>query len=189
MNSLTHRRESQKKRPNLILYIFSLIFYKKTYLDSCLWFILFWESPVSSLQLWSPTSVQCCQISIMSDCLLNSTTTCIFWNIFCSTLFSTYKKVFVVFLLMQELFVDKIHFFKFLFMSDKPWLDQLKVITATGIVVKQASLNFSTGKRKGKYPLLSTNMKPQQLVKHTKISYLIATLYSANFRTSPTEMV
>ena len=31
---------------------------------------------------------------------------------------------------MQELFLDKIHFFKFLSMSDKPWLDQLKNITA-----------------------------------------------------------
>ena len=30
---------------------------------------------------------------------------------------------------MQELFVDKIHFSKVLSMSDKPWLDQLKIIT------------------------------------------------------------
>ena len=30
-----------------------------------------------------------------------------------------------VYLCMQELFVDKIHFFKFLCRSDKPWLPQL----------------------------------------------------------------
>ena len=32
---------------------------------------------------------------------------------------------------MQELFVDKIHFFKFLSMSDKPRLHQLKIITSS----------------------------------------------------------
>ena len=36
-----------------------------------------------------------------------------------------------VYLLMQELFADKIHFFKFLSISDKPWLDKLKIIIAT----------------------------------------------------------
>ena len=40
---------------------------------------------------------------------------------------------------MQELFVDKIHFFKFLSMSDKPRLDQLKIITSHSSTV-QASL-------------------------------------------------
>ena len=40
---------------------------------------------------------------------------------------------------MQELFVDKIHFFKFLSMSDKPRLHQLKIITSTRSSV-QASL-------------------------------------------------
>ena len=56
---------------------------------------------------------------------------------------------------MQELFVDKIQFFKFLSTSDKPWLNQLKVITATHVVVVQASLNLSVqgtiGTRKEKY--------------------------------------
>ena len=40
---------------------------------------------------------------------------------------------------MQELFVDTIHFFKFLSMSDKPRLHQLKIITSSRSTV-QASL-------------------------------------------------
>ena len=40
---------------------------------------------------------------------------------------------------MQELFVDQIHFFKFLSMSDKPRLHQLKTITSSRSTV-QASL-------------------------------------------------
>ena len=40
---------------------------------------------------------------------------------------------------MQELFINKIHFFKFLSMSDKPWLHQLKIVTSTRSTV-QASL-------------------------------------------------
>ena len=39
--------------------------------------------------------------------------------------------VFVDYLHMQELFVDKIHFFKFLSRSDKARLDQQIIITAT----------------------------------------------------------
>ena len=35
-----------------------------------------------------------------------------------------YINVFVVYVLMQDIFADKIHFFKFLSMTDKPWLDQ-----------------------------------------------------------------
>ena len=40
---------------------------------------------------------------------------------------------------MQELFVDKIHFFKFLSMNDNPQLHQLKFITSTRST-EQASL-------------------------------------------------
>ena len=40
---------------------------------------------------------------------------------------------------MHELFVDKIYFFKFLSMSDKPWLHQQKIITSSCSIV-QASL-------------------------------------------------
>ena len=83
--------------------------------------------------------------------------------------------VFVVFLFVQELFIDKIHIFKYFSMSDKLLLDQLKFITATSaILVVQTSLNLSVRTRKGKYPVLRTNMKPQQLTKHTKIFYFLA---------------
>ena len=63
---------------------------------------------------------------------------------------------------MQELFDDKIHFFKFF-----------------SIVY----LNLFIRTRKGKYPVLRTYTKSHELIKHTKISN------SANFRTWPTEMV
>ena len=84
--------------------------------------------------------------------------------------------VFVVYLLKQEIFVNKILFFKFLSMSDKPWLDQLKITTATRGVVVQASLDLSIVTRKGKYTVVTTIMKPQQLIKHIKISYFLASL-------------
>ena len=48
---------------------------------------------------------------------------------------------------MQELFVVKIRFFKFLFIRDKPRLHQLKIITSSRISTAQASLTawmFST---------------------------------------------
>ena len=41
---------------------------------------------------------------------------------------------------MQELFVDKLRFFKFLSMSDKPRLHQLKAITSSDSSTVQASL-------------------------------------------------
>ena len=78
---------------------------------------------------------------------------------------------------MQELFVDKIHFFKFLSTRDKPWLDQLKIIKVVLLVDRFSSI----GTRKGKYPVLRTNTKPQQLIKHTKISYSIASLVFHKF--------
>ena len=80
---------------------------------------------------------------------------------------------------MQELFVDKIHLFRFLSIIDKPWLDQLKVITATRVVVIQEEEEIPT--RKVKYPVLETNTKHQQLIKHTKISYSIASLVFFKF--------
>ena len=42
---------------------------------------------------------------------------------------------------MQELFANKIHLFKFLSVSDKPRLHQLKIITSSRSTV-QASLTF-----------------------------------------------
>ena len=89
---------------------------------------------------------------------------------------------------MQELFVDKMHFFKFLSMSDEPRLHQLKIITSCSTV--QASLTGlpecfhpyrEIPSRKGKYPVLRTNTKPYQLIKHAKISYSIASLVFHKF--------
>ena len=89
---------------------------------------------------------------------------------------------------MQELFVDKFHFFKFLSMIDKPPLHQLKIITSSHISTVQASwlpeCSHSYGKRpsrKGKYPMLRTNAKPPQLIKHTKSSYSIVSLVFRKF--------
>ena len=84
---------------------------------------------------------------------------------------------------MQELFVDKIHFSKFLSMSDKPRLHQLKIITSTRSTV-QASLTvwiFPAVRGRGKCPVLRTNKKPYQLIKHAKISYSIVSLVFRKF--------
>ena len=48
-----------------------------------------------------------------------------------------------------------------------------KSYTATRAVVVQASLNLSIGTRKGKYAMIKTNMKPQQLLKHTSQTSLV----------------
>ena len=85
--------------------------------------------------------------------------------------------VFVVYLLIQELFINKIHFFKFLSTSDKPWLDQLKIITVLLLVEKFSSI----GTRKGKHSMLRTNTQSQKLIKHTKTSYSIASLILHKF--------
>ena len=53
--------------------------------------------------------------------------------------------VFVFYILMQEIFIDEIHFFKFPYMNDKQWLDQLKVLLNFMV---QASLNLSIRTRK-----------------------------------------
>ena len=92
-----------------------------------------------------------------------------------------------VYLFMQELFVDKIHFFKFLCMSDKPRLHQLNIITSSRSRYKLPWLPeyfHSYGEipsRKGKYPMLRTNTKPHQLIKHAKISYSIVSLVFRKF--------
>ena len=97
--------------------------------------------------------------------------------------------VIFVYLFMQELFVDKIHVFKFLCMSDKPWLHQANVYTsspsATRYKLPWLSKYFhSYGEitsRKGKYPILKTNTKPHHLIKHAKISYAIASVVFRKF--------
>ena len=89
-----------------------------------------------------------------------------------------YINVFVFYFLMQELFVGKIHFFKFLSMNEKPWLDQLKIITATRCTSISESFHWykesEIPTKTWKYSVLRTNTKPQQLIKHTKVSYSIA---------------
>ena len=77
---------------------------------------------------------------------------------------------------MQELFVDKIYFFKFLCTSDKAWLDQLK----TTVLLLMERFN-SIGARKEKYPVLRTNIKTQQLIEHTKMSFSIAPFVFCKF--------
>ena len=81
---------------------------------------------------------------------------------------------------MWDHFVDKIHFYKVLSMSDKPRLHQLKITTLTSSTVK-ASLTVWILSRKGEYPVLRTNTKPCQLIKHAKISYSIVSLVFHNF--------
>ena len=87
-----------------------------------------------------------------------------------------------VYLLMQEVFVDKIFFLTFLSMSDKSRLHQLKIITSTRST-EQASLTV------GKYPLLRKNTKLANLSSTLKffISYLH--MYFVHFRAVATEMV
>ena len=77
----------------------------------------------------------------------------------------------------------------YVFLSDKPRLYQPEVIAATRAVVVQASRNPSIVTRKEKYPVLRTNTKPQQLLKHTTISYLMVSLAFRELCTSPAKIV
>ena len=99
-------------------------------------------------------------------------TTCIFWNIFCSTHFV----------------INKIHFFKFLSMSDKPRPHQLKIVSSSRSSTVQPFLTawmFSSVWRntikKGKYPMSRTNTKLYQLIKHAKISYSVISIVFRKF--------
>ena len=86
--------------------------------------------------------------------------------------------LFVLYLVIQELIVNKIHFFKFLSVKDKPWINQLKIISRSTIF-SESFYGYKEGKAptmKGKYPVLRTNVKSHQLFKHTKISYSVASL-------------
>ena len=72
----------------------------------------------------------------------------------------------------------------FFFMSDKPRLYQLKIITSTRSTVR-ASESFQPYEeillRKGTCPVLRTNKKPHQLIKHAKFSYSIVSLVFRKF--------
>ena len=80
-----------------------------------------------------------------------------------------------------------LHFFKFLCMSEKPRLFQLNIIAPSRSRYELPWLPeyfHSYGEipsRKGKYPMLRTNTKPHQLIKHAKISYSIASLVFRKF--------
>ena len=85
----------------------------------------------------SPPLVQYCQIFIMLDsgCLklhLSSGISSVVPH-------NPHINAVFVYLFMQELFVDKFHFLKFLSMSDKPQLHQLKVINSSHSSIVQAS--------------------------------------------------
>ena len=90
---------------------------------------------------------------------------------------------------MQELILNKIRFFKFVSVSDKPRLHQQKIITSCRSIV-QATLTaemFSSPPgntiKEGEIPYLErTNAEPHQLIKHAKIYYSIASLASLVFR-------
>ena len=83
----------------------------------------------------------------------------------------------LVFLFMQELFIDKIHYFKFLCMSDKPRLHQLNIIISSSPWLPEVFHFYGEiPSRKGKWPMLRTNAKPHQVIKHAKISYSIVSL-------------
>ena len=75
-----------------------------------------------------------------------------------------------------------LHFFKFLCMSEKPRLYQFNITAPSRSRYKLPWLPeyfHSYGEipsRKGKYPMLRTNTKPHQLIKHAKISYSIVPL-------------
>ena len=91
---------------------------------------------------------------------------------------------------MQGLFVDRIHFFKLLSLSDKPRLHQLKILLL--LVVQDQILWLSHSfnpygeipSSKGKHPVLRTNTKPHQLIKHPHISYSIVSLAFRRFSCS-----
>ena len=83
-------------------------------------------------------------------------------------IWSNFGKVVFFRLFIISLFcLSSLCFFKFLSTSDKPWLDQIKIITVLLLVERFSSI----GTRQGKHPALRTNMKPPQIIKHNKISY------------------
>ena len=142
--------------------------------------LAFWFNDKRAIILYSPTSAQCCETSIMPACFnyKHSASSAIS----SAAHHNPHISVFVVCLLIQELIVSKIYFLKFLSISDKPRLDQLKIITASRSTNFSESFHpyrykeFEMPTRKWKCPVLRTYTKSHQLIKHTKISYSIASL-------------
>ena len=119
-------------------------------------------------------------------------TTCIF-RISSVAYHNSHINTIFVNLFMQELFVDKIHFFKYLSMSDKPRMHRLKIVVYNSTRRIQYKLPWlheyfhpyrDIPSRKGKYPLLRTKTKPHQLIKHAKISYSIVAIVFRKFSSS-----
>ena len=91
-------------------------------------------------------------------------TGCIFQDIYCNVIIR--KILSVVYLLRQELLVDKIYFIKFHSISDKAQPNWLKIITsASGTSLSESFHSYSRPTRKGKYPVLRTCANAHQLNK------------------------
>ena len=105
----------------------------------------------------------------------------IFWNIFCSSPWSICKRLcclssYAGTLCRQNPLLE-VSFYEWQTMA---WPVKNYYSNDSRLVL-QASFGSSIGARKGKYPVLRTNAKPQQLIKHTKISYSIASLVFRKF--------
>ena len=79
---------------------------------------------------------------------------------------------------MQEHFVDKINFFKFLSMSDKPRLHQLKIFNSS---TRRFSDWLNLSSRIGKYHQERGNTLRHELIKHAKMSYSVVSLVFRKF--------
>ena len=83
---------------------------------------------------------------------------------------------------MQELFVDKTHFFKFLPTSDKPPLSLVLVVQYKLLRLSESFHPYrEIPLRKGKYPMLRTNKKSHQPIKDVKISHSMVSLVFRKF--------
>ena len=77
---------------------------------------------------------------------------CIFCYIYCSTI--THKNAVAFYLLIQDLIVGKIYFLKFLSISDKAGLDQLKsIFTACSTILSESTHAYLRPIRKVEYPV------------------------------------
>ena len=68
-------------------------------------------------------------------------------------------------------------------MNGKPWLNQLKIITRSRSFSESFHW-YEKGEipaKRGKYPVLRTNTKPHQPIKHPKISYPLVSLVFHKF--------
>ena len=105
-------------------------------------------------------------------------TSCIFWDIVCSSII--HKNVFVAYLLMQEFLVDKMLFWEFLIFPWKTKQDRTSWKLSL-LLVAQASLNHSmyTCGQQGRGNTLCG--KHVGSLKHINISHLIASLVFHRF--------